>query len=40
MLAGSSVGPAVTCRLPGTLLRIIVAATGVGLTVWLWVNSS
>jgi len=38
LLGGSSIGPAVTRRLPAALLRVLVAMAGVGLAVWLWVN--
>jgi uncharacterized membrane protein YfcA len=40
LLAGSAIGPAVTRRLPATLLRVLVAMAGIGLAVWLWVNPS
>lgn len=38
LLAGSSIGPAVTRRIPSALLRTLVAMAGIGLAVWLWVN--
>jgi hypothetical protein len=39
LFAGSFVGPSVTRRMPGTLLRVLVAAAGFGLAIWLWVTS-
>lgn len=38
MLAGSAVGPLVARRMPPGLLRWLVAVTGLGLAVWLWVS--
>jgi uncharacterized membrane protein YfcA len=38
LLAGSMVGPSVTRRVPGPALRVVVAAAGIGLAVWLWVS--
>jgi hypothetical protein len=40
LLAGSRIGPSVTRRMPGGLLRVLVALTGLGLAVWLWVAPS
>jgi uncharacterized membrane protein YfcA len=37
MLAGSAVGPSVTRRMPGGVLRVVVAMIGMGLAVRLWV---
>jgi uncharacterized protein len=37
MLAGSAIGPQVTRRLPGNVLRVLVALVGLGLAVRLWV---
>jgi len=39
LFAGSFVGPSVTRRMPGTLLRVLVAGAGFGLAIWLWVTS-
>jgi uncharacterized protein len=38
LAAGSVVGPAITRRVPPALLRVVVAATGLGLAAWLWAN--
>lgn len=40
MVAGSALGPAVTRRLPGTLLRILVALVGFGLAISMWLSHS
>ena len=40
MLAGSTLGPRVTRRVPATLMRWLIAALGVGLAVQLWLNPS
>ncbi len=37
LFAGSIVGPSVTRRVPGPLLRVLVALAGLGLAIWLWV---
>lgn len=37
MFAGSTVGPALARRVPGNLLRMLVALTGLGLAVRLWI---
>jgi uncharacterized membrane protein YfcA len=37
LLAGSSVGPSLTRRVPGSVLRVLVALTGLGFAVRLWV---
>jgi len=37
LLAGSSIGPSLTRRVPATVLRVVVALTGLGLAVRLWV---
>jgi hypothetical protein len=37
MFAGSTVGPALARRVPGNLLRMLVAVTGLGLAVRLWI---
>ncbi|MGC1908359.1 MAG: sulfite exporter TauE/SafE family protein [Candidatus Dormiibacterota bacterium] len=37
MFAGSTVGPVVARHVPGTVLRVLVALTGFGLAVRLWV---
>ncbi len=39
LLGGSMVGPSVTRRVPGDLLRVLVAVAGLGLAIWLWVTS-
>ena len=39
LLAGSMIGPALTRRVPGHLLRVIVAAAGFGLAIHLWAES-
>ena len=36
--AGSTIGPVVARRVPGTILRVLVALTGIGLAVRLWVS--
>lgn len=38
-LAGSMIGPALTRRIPGHLLRIIAALAGLGLAIHLWAES-
>jgi uncharacterized protein len=38
-LIGSMIGPALTRRLPGNILRIIAALAGLGLAVHLWAGS-
>jgi len=37
LLAGSTVGPSVTRRIPGNVLRVVIAMAGLGLAVRLWV---
>jgi hypothetical protein len=37
MFAGSTVGPVVARHIPGNVLRVLVALTGFGLAVRLWV---
>jgi len=37
MFVGAGMGPAVARRVPADLLRWVVALTGVGLAVWIWV---
>jgi hypothetical protein len=37
LFAGSIVGPSVARRIPGPLLRVLVAMAGLGLAIWLWV---
>jgi uncharacterized membrane protein YfcA len=37
MFAGSTIGPTVTRRLPGNLLRVLVALAGFALAIWLWI---
>lgn len=39
-LVGSSIGPSVTRRVPGNVLRYVVAMAGIGLAVHLWVSPS
>jgi len=39
VLIGSMIGPALTRRLPGHLLRIIAALAGIGLAIHLWTAS-
>ena len=36
--AGSTVGPSVTRRVPGNVLRVLVAMAGLGLAVRLWIG--
>ena len=36
LFAGSRVGPWVTRRVPGKLMRALAACTGVALAIWLW----
>jgi uncharacterized membrane protein YfcA len=38
VLIGSRIGPSLARRLPGDALRYAVAALGLGLAVWLWVD--
>lgn len=38
LLIGSFFGPSVTRRVPGSVLRVLVALLGFGLAVWLWVT--
>ena len=40
LLAGSTLGPAFTRRVPGGLVRVLAAIAGVGLAAWLWANPS
>lgn len=40
VFAGSRLGPVVARRVPGDALRLTVAALGVGLAVWLWLDPS
>ncbi len=37
-LLGSSLGPSVTRRVPGNILRVVVALAGIGLAIHLWVS--
>jgi uncharacterized membrane protein YfcA len=37
MLFGSMIGPRIARRLPGNVLRLLVALTGLGLAARLWV---
>jgi hypothetical protein len=38
-LVGSTAGPALTRRVPGNILRVVVALAGLGLAVHLWLAS-
>lgn len=38
LLAGSRIGPSVTRRVPGNVLRTLVACAGLALAIWLWAN--
>jgi len=38
MFAGSTVGPLVARRLPASVLRWLVALTGIGLAIQLWLS--
>lgn len=38
LLAGGAIGPRVARGTPAGLLRTVVALTGIGLAVWLWVS--
>ena len=40
VLAGSSIGPSLTRRIPPRLLRIVVALVGFGLALDLWLHPS
>ena len=40
LFAGSRVGPSVTRRVPGGVLRVLVALAGLGLAIHLWVAPS
>jgi uncharacterized protein len=37
MFAGSAVGPSLTRRIPGSILRWVAALTGIGLAIRLWI---
>lgn len=39
-LAGSRIGPSLTRRIPGNILRIVVALAGLGLAAHLWLSPS
>jgi hypothetical protein len=39
-LAGSRAGPSLTRRVPGNILRVVVALAGLGLAVYLWLSPS
>jgi hypothetical protein len=39
LLAGSTAGPSLTRRVPGNVIRIVVALAGLGLAVHLWLAS-
>ncbi len=38
LLVGSMVGPSITRRVPGSVLRVVIAMAGLGLAVHLWVS--
>ncbi len=38
LLLGSFIGPSLTRRIPGPILRVVVALLGIGLAVWLFAN--
>jgi uncharacterized protein len=38
VLAGSAIGPSITRRVPGNLLRVLVALTGFALAIRLWIG--
>jgi uncharacterized membrane protein YfcA len=38
LLVGSFFGPSVTRRVPGNVLRVLVALLGFSLAIWLWVS--
>lgn len=40
VVAGSTVGPALTRRIPRGMLRVVVALAGLGLAVHLWFGPS
>jgi hypothetical protein len=40
LLVGSTVGPSLTRRVPGNIVRVVVALAGFGLAVHLWVSPS
>ena len=40
LLVGSTVGPSLTRRVPGNIVRVVVALAGLGLAVHLWVAPS
>jgi len=40
LLVGSTVGPSLTRRVPGNIVRVVVALAGLGLAVHLWVSPS
>jgi hypothetical protein len=37
MFFGSTIGPRIARRLPGNVLRLLVALTGLGLAARLWI---
>lgn len=39
MFAGSTLGPGVARRIPGSVLRTLAALSGVGLAIWFWVTA-
>jgi uncharacterized membrane protein YfcA len=38
LVAGSTLGPSLTRRVPGTAVRLFAGAAGLGLAVWFWVT--
>jgi len=39
MFAGSTLGPSVARRIPGSVLRTLAALSGVGLAIWFWATT-
>jgi uncharacterized membrane protein YfcA len=40
LFVGSRIGPSVTRRVPGGVLRVLAALAGLGLAIHLWVSPS
>ena len=38
LLVGSSIGPSVTRRVPGSVVRTLAVCAGLALAIWLWVD--
>jgi uncharacterized membrane protein YfcA len=40
LLAGSTIGPSIARKIPGNVLRVLVALSGIGLAAWFWASSA